>query len=47
MAGQMDKEYETRDVGMVFLTVDPKWNDLSSDSRFQELVKRCHFVLSR
>ena len=30
-----------------FLTVDPKWNDLRSDSRFQELVKRCHFVLSR
>ena len=33
--------------GMLFLLVDPKWNDLRSDSRFQELLKRCHFVLPR
>jgi TolB-like protein/DNA-binding winged helix-turn-helix (wHTH) protein/Flp pilus assembly protein TadD len=41
----LDKGYEARDVGMVFLTVDPKWDDLRSDPGFQELLKRCHFVL--
>ena len=41
----LEKGYEARDVGMLFLLVDPKWNDLRSDSRFQELLKRCHFVL--
>jgi TolB-like protein/DNA-binding winged helix-turn-helix (wHTH) protein/Tfp pilus assembly protein PilF len=41
----LDKGYEARDVRLVFLTVDPKWNDLRSDPRFQELLKRCHFVL--
>jgi tetratricopeptide (TPR) repeat protein len=41
------KAYETRDVQMVFLPIDPKWNGLRSDFRFTELLKRCHFVRSR
>ena len=41
----LDKGYEARDVHMVFLTIDPKWDDLRSNPRFQELLKRCHFVL--
>jgi TolB-like protein/DNA-binding winged helix-turn-helix (wHTH) protein/Tfp pilus assembly protein PilF len=41
----LDKGYEARDVGMLFLLVEPKWNDLRPDSRFQELLKRSHFVL--
>jgi len=39
----LEKAYEARDVALVFLTVDPKWDDLRSDPRFQELLKRCHF----
>jgi len=43
----LNKGYEARDVGMVFLVVEPKWNELRSDPRFQELLTRCHFVLSQ
>ena len=43
----LEKGYETRDVHMVFLTIDPMWDDCRSDPRFQELLKRCHFVLSQ
>ena len=35
--------YEARDVHVVFLTVDPKWDPLRSDSRFSELLRRCGF----
>ena len=41
----LDKGYEARDVQMVFLTIDPKWNDLRSNPRFQRLLERCRFVL--
>jgi tetratricopeptide (TPR) repeat protein len=41
----LEKGYETRDVHMVFLTIDPMWDDFRSDPRFQELLKRCRFVL--
>jgi TolB-like protein/Flp pilus assembly protein TadD len=44
---RLAKGIEARDVGMLFLLVDPKWNDLRPDSRFQELLKRCHFVRPR
>lgn len=43
----LNKGYEARDVGMVFLVIDPKWHDLRSDPRFQELLTRCRFVLSQ
>ncbi len=39
----LDKAYEARDVHMIFLTVDAKWNDLREDPKFQELLQRCHF----
>jgi TolB-like protein/DNA-binding winged helix-turn-helix (wHTH) protein/Tfp pilus assembly protein PilF len=41
----LEKAYEARDVALVFLAVDPKWDDLRSEPRFQELLKRCHFVI--
>ena len=43
----LEKGYDARDVGMLFLPIDPKWNDLRSNPRFQALLKRCHFGLSQ
>jgi TolB-like protein/Flp pilus assembly protein TadD len=40
----LDKAYQARDVRMIFLTVDPKWNDLRSHTRFRALLRRCRFV---
>ena len=36
----LEKAYEQRDQRIVFLKVEPKWNNLHSDSRFQALIKR-------
>jgi len=41
----LEKGYEARDVNMVFLAIDPNWNDLRSNPRFQELLKRCRFAV--
>jgi TolB-like protein/Tfp pilus assembly protein PilF len=41
----LNRAYEARDVNLVFLTIDPNWDTLRPDPRFQELLKRCHFVL--
>ncbi len=41
----LNKAYDARDAHVVFLTVDPKWNDLRSHPRFKQLLKRCGFVL--
>jgi len=35
----LEKARDERDVHMVFLSVDPKWDDLRSDPRFIDLVK--------
>ena len=39
----LEKAYEVRDLGLVFLPVDPKWDSLRSDKRFQNLLRRCRF----
>ena len=36
----LERGYEQRDPKMVFLMVEPKWKNLSSDPRFQELLRR-------
>ena len=41
----LEKGYEARDVGMLFLPIDPKWNALRSNPRFQALLRRCNFVI--
>jgi len=41
----LEKASEVRDVSMVFLPADPKWDSLRSDKRFQNLLRRCGFPL--
>jgi serine/threonine-protein kinase len=36
----LEKAFSEKDVRMVFLKVEPKWNNLRSDSRFVSLLKR-------
>jgi TolB-like protein/Tfp pilus assembly protein PilF len=36
----LEKAFETRDVRLVFLLVDPRWDDLRQDVRFQNLSRR-------
>jgi len=39
----LERAYAQRKQGMVFLKVDPKWNDLRDDPRFQDLLRRVGF----
>jgi TolB-like protein/DNA-binding winged helix-turn-helix (wHTH) protein/tetratricopeptide (TPR) repeat protein len=39
----LERAYEVRDLGLVLLTVDPKWDSLRSDKRFKSLLRRCGF----
>ena len=39
----LEKGYEQRDVRMVFLQVEPQWNNLCDDPRFQDLLRRAGF----
>ena len=40
----LERGYEIRDPRMVFLNVEPKWNNLRSDPRFQDLLRRIGFT---
>ena len=40
----LDRAYAERDVHLIFLVVDPKWDLSASDPRFQRLVERCDFM---
>ncbi|HSP62537.1 MAG TPA: protein kinase [Pyrinomonadaceae bacterium] len=39
----LERGYERRDPKMVFLKVEPKWNNLRADPRFQDLLRRVGF----
>ena len=39
----LERAYAARDVHMVFLTVDPRWDALRDDPRFADLLARCRF----
>ena len=39
----LNRAYDARDVHLMFLTVDPKWDPYRADSRFQDLLARCGF----
>ena len=36
---------EARDVHLMFLPIDSKWDDFRADSRFREMVNQCGFVI--
>jgi len=40
----LERGYEKRDPKMVFLKVEPKWNNLRADPRFQALLQRVGFM---
>ena len=40
----LDRAYAVRDVHLVFLTQDRKWDPFREDPRFRALVKRCDFM---
>ena len=40
----LERAYEVRDVHLIFLPIDPKWDSLRGDPRFAELVERCGFA---
>ena len=39
----LERGFEQRDAKMVFLKVEPKWNNLRDDPRFQDLLRRVGF----
>ena len=39
----LEKGYQERDSGMVYLNADPTWDDLRSEPRFQDLLRRMKF----
>ncbi len=39
----LERGYKERDPKMVFLKVEPKWNNLRADPRFQDLLRRVGF----
>ena len=40
----LDKAYAARDVHLIFLPVDPKWDAYRADPRFEALLARCGFM---
>ena len=39
----LERAYDARDVHLIYLTVDPKWDSYRADPRFDALVARCGF----
>jgi TolB-like protein/Tfp pilus assembly protein PilF len=43
----LDRACEARDVHLLFLPVDPKWDPFRNDPRFAAILKRCGFLEKR
>jgi tetratricopeptide (TPR) repeat protein len=39
----LERSFDERDARMVFLKVEPKWNNLRAEPRFAALIKRMNF----
>jgi hypothetical protein len=40
----LERCYDARDVHLIFLTMDPKWDPLRTEPRFSSLLQRCGFA---
>ena len=40
----LNRAYDARDVHLIFLPVDPKWDPYRADPRFEALLARCGFT---
>jgi hypothetical protein len=40
----LERAYDARDVHLLFLPVDPKWDAFRDDLRFAAILKRCGFI---
>ena len=40
----LDRALDVRDVHLIYLPVDPKWDPYRSDPRFEALLMRCGFT---
>ena len=40
----LERAYDARDVHLVFAPVDPKWDPLRGERRFQDVMSRCGFT---
>jgi DNA-binding winged helix-turn-helix (wHTH) protein/tetratricopeptide (TPR) repeat protein len=40
----LERACEARDVHLVFLPIDPKWDEFRADSRFKKVLKQCAFA---
>lgn len=40
----LERAYDARDVHLVFLTMDPRWNVFRSNRRFKTILQRCAFT---
>jgi len=40
----LERCYDARDVHLIFLTVDPKWDPLRTELRFSSILQRCGFA---
>ena len=40
----LNRAFEVRDVNLIFLPADPKWDPFRTDERFRALIERCQFA---